>query len=396
MTASSRLQDWAAPIAAISIVGVALSMSHPLFALLLERLGVSGLGIGLNSTAASLAMVPAAIVMPVLLGRFGLVPLMVVSTLVLVVAMLAVPVWQDQIWWAVIRVVIGFSATALFFASEFWIVANAPGERRGQIIGVYAIVLSGAFLLGPVILKSIGIDGWTPFLVAAGIIAAALPVLVLCRRLAPGATEEDETPGFASSLRFFVTDPGVLWGVVLFGAIEFGSISLAAVWCVRNGLTEAVALELMVALAAGAIAMQVPVGWLSDRVDRRWLLLVAGIATVAAPLWMIAFVPAYWPLAVAAFVWGGTAVALYTVALAELGARYRGAKLAAGNAAVVLAYGIGAFASPTAFGLAMDMIPPDGLMWLSAALGCLYVGLVAVRILARPRKTLDSGGDTDR
>jgi hypothetical protein len=83
--------------------------------------------------------------------------------------------------------------------------------------------------------------------------------------------------------------------------------------------------------------------------------------------------------AMAAF-WGATSVGLYSVALTEMGARYRGGALAVANAAVVLAYGIGSLVAPSGFGFAMDAIPPDGLL-LGAALAALaYLVLALVRI----------------
>ena len=71
---------------------------------------------------------------------------------------------------------------------------------------------------------------------------------------------------------------------------------------------------------------------------------------------------------------------LYTLALAELGQRYSGAVLAEANAAVILAYGIGALVSPTAFGMAMDVVPPDGLLWFAALSALAYLALAAVRL----------------
>jgi hypothetical protein len=56
------------------------------------------------------------------------------------------------------------------------------------------------------------------------------------------------------------------------------------------------------------------------------------------------------------------------------------AELAEGRAAATLAYGLGALASPTAFGAAMEIAPPDGLLWLAAAIAAAYVALAAWRL----------------
>ncbi len=59
---------------------------------------------------------------------------------------------------------------------------------------------------------------------------------------------------------------------------------------------------------------------------------------------------------------------------------------------MILAYGIGALISPVAFGAAMEVVPPDGLLWLAAGAALAYVGLALARIRRVRRKPdLDLG-----
>ena len=69
------------------------------------------------------------------------------------------------------------------------------------------------------------------------------------------------------------------------------------------------------------------------------------------------------------------------MALTEIGARYKGGKLAVANAAIMLGYGIGALVSPVVFGFAMDAIPPDGLLVASAGMALVYLILMLWRII---------------
>lgn len=370
---------WAAPIAAICTVSVSLSLSAPLYALLLERQGASGTAVGLSSTAASLAMVLSAPVLPLVMARTGIVPLMLGGVALMALAMALIPLWESVWWWGLLRFCWGAGATVMFFASEFWLVAIAPDALRGRLIAVYSMVLAGSYMLGPLILNLTGPDSWLTFAVPTAIIIAAAAPVWLGRRHVPAARHEAPVHPLAP-LRFFRSDPLVLWGVVLFGMIEFGGMTLVTNWGVRSGFAEAAAVALVFWLAFGSLAFQLPIGWAADRFERRRLLAVAGACSVAAPLMMVASSQAYPLVAAAAVVWGGTAVALYTVALTELGARYRGAELAEGNAAVVLAYGIGALASPLAFGTAMEIVPPDGLLWLAAVAAAAYLALAAWRL----------------
>ena len=343
MRPASAILLWAPALATMAVVCITLSMSMPMFALLLERLGASGTEIGINQTIAAAALVLTAPVLPGLMARVGIVPLMLGSLVVLALAMAAIPLWPGQVWWGFLRVAWGFAGTALFFASEYWLVSNAPDAKRGRIIGVYVLVLSGSYMIGPLLLSILGLDSWLTFAVPTVIVAAAAIPVILGRHLAPAAAREcEERPGPFRALRFFRTDPMVLWGVLLFGVIEFGAVGLVPVWSLRAGHSQETALMLVFWLAFGSMAFQLPVGWAADRFDRRKLLALAGATSVVAPVGAIVWADSVVVLSAVLFVWGGMAVAFYSLALTELGARYKAGTLAAANAAVMLAYGLGA------------------------------------------------------
>jgi len=387
------LRTWAAPISAMAVVCITLSLSVPLFALLLEGLGQPGWVIGLNHTMAAIAMVAAAPVLPLIMARTGIVPLMLGALIVLALAMMAIPLFESALWWGFLRVLWGFAATALFFASEFWVVTKAPEAVRGRVVGGYVLVLSGSYMIGPALLTQIGIDSWVSFAVPTAVILLALVPLIWGRHGAPRSEPEGPVDPLAS-LKLFRTDPLVTWGVVLFGVIEFGAMGLIAIWGVRTGFDQDEAVLLGFWLAFGSMAFQLPVGWAADRFDRRRILAVCGAVSIAAPLAMILWSGQSVPVAAAVFVWGGMAVAFYAVALTELGARYRGAAMADANAAVVLAYGIGALVSPTAFGWAMDLIDPHGVLWLAAAAAVAYLTLAIARIRQTAGQVVDSAADS--
>ncbi|MEO0992677.1 MAG: MFS transporter [Pseudomonadota bacterium] len=379
-------RDAVAPIAAITVFGLAIAMSHPLLALLLERMGASGFGIGLSTTASAVATVLAAPLLPRLLAITGMARLLLGSIAALAGLMLIFPLIPEYWTWIVIRLALGFCATALFYASEYWIVATAPDSSRGRIVAIYAICLSGSFLVGPLVIGTTGVEGVLPFIVVSAVLLAGVGPLLWGLAKAPNDAPETP-PGVFSTLRFFRTDPAVLWGVVLFGVFEYGAVALLPVWAVRIGLPESEAVIVLASFASGSILFAAPIGWAADRFERRRLLLGIAVVSTVAGLGMIASSPWLPGILLSGALWGGVAVGLYTVALTELGARYRGPVLAEANAAVMLGYGIGALISPMALGMAMDAVPPDGLLYLAAAASVVYCALVAWRIHAAGRKS---------
>ena len=368
-----------AAIACIATFGIATGMTHPLFALRLEAQGYSSGVIGLNGAMIAVASLTLAPVMPPLIRLLGLPLFLTLSAVAAAASLLAFP-FHEGFWpWLALRYALGAAATGLFVGSEAWIVADADDRTRGRIVGLYATVLSLGFALGPLILTGVGFEGPAPFVVCALLALAAIAPLAAAWDDAPriGAEDRAETAPW----RFMVTAPTVFWAVALFGAIEFGVMGLLPVWGVRTGLDRDAASVLVTALVLGNVVFQIPLGALADRLNRRGLLIFCAAISVGAAVGLPLLAGEGWRLWLMLFVWGGLAAGLYTVALIELGARYRGATLVSANASVVLAYGVGALVGPLFSGAAMDVIDPHGVAVALGVMACAYLAMAIRRAL---------------
>ncbi|MEM7545077.1 MAG: MFS transporter [Pseudomonadota bacterium] len=378
-----QMRGMISAIAAISIFAFGLSLSYPLFSILLEQMGTSALLIGLNGASAALAILIGGLVLPHLLRKVSLPLVMVISTLGMAALLLVFPLYPDPWFWLGLRFFFGLTTAALFVCSEIWIVSAAPPGRRGLIIGIYGLFLSLGFLIGPLVLKLLGTEGWLPFIGGALVSLCAIPPVLLAWRDSPNLAEES---GSAASLKdvfaFFRNDPSILWAVTLFGVIEFGAMGLFPVWTLRAGGDTELALTLIALLAAGNVVLQVPLGWVGDNFDRRRLLGLCAAATIIAAVLFPAFSATQWPLWLTALIWGGTVVGLYTFSLNELGSRYSGAALARGTGAFTTAYGLGALVAPPVLGVAIDIRPPHGMFWLLGMAAAAYVAM----LIWRPRR----------
>ena len=231
----------------------------------------------------AVAMVLAAPVMPRILSRIGAFWLTVGSVAMMALSLLAIPLSETQLWWGVLRVVFGAGMTALFFLSEFWLVERAPDAIRGRILSIYAVVLSAFYMLGPLLLNVLGTDSiWTFIVPAALIVLGAVPIIA-ARAEAPDTRGAAPTSPL-SILRFFRTDPTLLWGVILFGAIEFGVMGLLSVWALRIGYDQEAAVQMVFWLAFGAFVFQPVLGFAADKFDRRYLMLGAAVVAAIAPM----------------------------------------------------------------------------------------------------------------
>ena len=84
----------------------------------------------------------------------------------------------------------------------------------------------------------------------------------------------------------------------------------------------------------------------------------------------------FWPLL---FVWAGFVMSIYTVSVAQVGARFTGTELVTAISAISILYGAGGAAGPALTGVAMDVFGPNGLPWTVAVLCGAFAVLVAIR-----------------
>ena len=176
------------------------------------------------------------------------------------------------------------------------------------------------------------------------------------------------TQGTSHPFSMMAKIPLIVLTVAMFGLYEGAALALMPVWGTRTGLAAATAAALVSAIFFGSIVLQVPIGWLSDRVDRRAALrLCAGIGLIGA-LMLPLLAGRSLPLFAVLPVWGGLVTGVYPIALSMMGDRFGGADLVNANAALVIAYGIGAFIGPILGGAAMDVWNPHGIMAVLAAL----------------------------
>lgn len=370
----------AAAIACIVSVGIGLSLSIPLLSFALDAKGASRTVIGLNTAMGGVATILCAPFISGWARTFGVRAVLGVAIATGVVSLLAFLVVEPLWAWFPLRFVFGAALAVLFVLSEYWINAAAPEARRGLVLGIYATALSLGFAIGPQILTLVGTQGLAPFLAGSAIFAlAALPVL-LARGIAP-VIEGKPSSGI---LTFLWAAPAGTLAALVFGASETGAIALLPLYGTAIGLDTMGAVSLVSIFVIGNVLFQIPIGMIADRIDRRWVLLFCA-SVGAAGMAAMAFLPlGLHGLMALLFVWGGIVAGLYTVGLAHLGSRFRGADLAQANAAFVVMYSIGLIVGPPMAGFGMDLWPPHGLPATLALLFAVYLAVVVTRIaLAR-------------
>lgn len=372
-----------AAIVSISAIGIAIGLSFPLLSLILDNRGYSGAMIGANAAMAGVASLAAVWLVTPCTNRFGVIGTLVLAALVAAASLMCFYLFSSIWMWFALRATFHGALTLSFVLSEFWINSASSEQKRGLMLGIYATVLSLGFAIGPSILAVTGSGGIAPFIIGSTIIAAsAIPVLAVAAR--EPELEKSQNSGNAF-LRYVWLVPLATGAVAVFGAVEQSVLPLIPIYGQRIGFTEQSVTLLLIAISVGNVCFQIPLGMLSDRVrDRRHVLyLCAGIGALGTAL--IPVVAQVTPLLILVlFIWGGMISGFYTVGLAHLGSRLKGAELAQANSAFVLCYCVGMILGPQISGVAMDLYDPHGFIWALFGYFCLYIALCVYRGFKRP------------
>lgn len=361
LDSSARRLSLAAILSGAFGVGITIGFSIPLISLFMERLAYGSTLIGMNAATAALAVLVTGPYVAVFSSRLGTVPTLLLGNAVTAAGLVLFPFFSAAWPLFLLRAVIGFGAALGWIVSETWI-SILPSERwRGRVIAAYAIVFGFGLSLGPVMLNFVGTRGVTPFVFSAALLmASGMPALLVYRH-APRIGEKNQRVRVAYALR--VAPVGIL-AALLCGIAEQSLLGLLPLWGLGIDLTTANAVFLTTLFAVGGVVFMLPVGWLSDKVDRFNLLIAvvgAGtLCTLILPL-LAGQTSAMFAVVV---VLGGTVAAFYTLGLTLIGEASVSleADIVSLNTVLIMAYTAGMVVGPIAAGGGMDAWPPHGLM----------------------------------
>jgi MFS family permease len=355
--AERRRRNIFAIMATVGIAGLGYGASIPLLSILLERAGYSSTLIGLNTAVQAIAALVVLPFVPRLLAALGAARLLLICLLTIGVSLVVMRALVDVAIWFPLRFIFGAAIAVMFTTSEYWINAIADEESRGRLVALYATVFSFGWTLGPILLSVLGPERWAPVIVAAGILALAIIPLSFVGSAAP--TPENAGPADLFGILREAAVPAL--ATFVYGAVEIGVFSLLPVYALRHNLSVQQGALMLSALSVGTIFLQLPIGWIADRLGRRPVLIFCALIGVAGALSM-PYLTGHLPYLYGVLViWGGCLPGLYLLGLTLIGEQFKGPRLAAANTTVMLLYSLGGLLAPPVSGIAMDLWPEHGL-----------------------------------
>lgn len=296
-----------------------------------------------------------------------------------VVATAAMPLFVSPLAWILCRAAIGIGCVGLFITTESWLNAKAQADQRGRVFSIYMVGTFFALAAGQLLISKLAIQSATPFNMIIALFALALVMVSTTRAEAPMITPE-------ASLRYGDLTrqaPVAVAGCVISGMISSAFYALVPAWMLSRQIPqETIALFMLVAVLGG-LALQVPVGRVSDRGDRR--IVLAGLALgFSAAAVLLVLVPRQLAavLPVAALL-GGFMSTLYPVCVAHALDRMPADRVVAVSGRLILVSGFGSALGPIVGTGVMARLDIDGLLYFMAAATALLAAVVILRIRAK-------------
>ncbi|TYR32865.1 MFS transporter [Mesorhizobium microcysteis] len=295
------------------------------------------------------------------------------ATLVMAVAI-------DVSVWVLMRFISGFCFAGLFTVMESWLNSGVSNQDRARVLALYRIIDLGAVTGSQFLIPVVGADGFAIFAVMAIMITLSLVPVSLGDRSNPAAPEDVKL----DLRRAWEISPIAAIGCIAVGVTNSAFRTMSPVYAQDIGMSVTdVATFVSVSIIGGAL-IQYPLGYASDRHDRRTVLLVTTALALAAALALFLFAGSGLLLNFAlVFVFGSFAMPLFSLSAAHANDRAAKNEYVMLNAALMLFYSFGAIGGPFAAAAVMEWFGPHALFLFSAVVYAVFLALILWRMRAR-------------
>ncbi|MDF2176721.1 MFS transporter [Aliiglaciecola sp. CAU 1673] len=294
----------------------------------------------------------------------------------------------DPMVWMGLRLLGGFAAGGLFVVIESWIMVSAPVKLRGRIMAIYMVLFYAAMASGQMLLKHVDIMVLVPFALSA--LAASLSVipLMLSKVDMPQITRHEKLSVFTLMK---LTPTGVMSCFVsgLYLSVAYGLLPL---FFAQVGYNVEDIANMMAVMIIGGMCLQYPLGRLSDRLDRRIVLVGLFVSTLVISLMFVLFGVEDFPLftSILVFMLGGTIFAIYPISLSQACDELPTSQVISGNQGLLLVYSIGAMIGPLLAPLFLMMLGASGMFSYFGLMALLTLSFLYWRLSVRPAVPLEA------
>ncbi len=372
------------PIAALLLSAAIPLMGNGLQSTLLplraEIEAFSTFNIGVLGSTYYIGFAAGCIWAPRLVRRVGHIRTFTAMVAIASVAPLVHNIWPAAVLWWLVRAVTGFCLAALFMIIESWLNEKATNENRGVVFSAYTIISLTVVTLGQLMINVSEPGSFILFSLAAILVSLAAVPISLTRASSPAPVQ---TVKIRIRYLYRLSPVGII-GVLLVGAQQGAFWSLGPIFAGRIGFdTFEITLFMSAAVIGGALG-QWPLGKLSDRLDRRKVLLGACFAAAVIGLAIRVLYPTLGSgVLILTMLWGMSAFPLYSICAAHMNDHVEEGGFVEASSGLLLTFAAGAIAGPIIVSPFMTLITPYALFGWTALFQIAMVVFIVYRMRIR-------------
>ena len=283
--------------------------------------------------------------------------------------------WTNPYFWFLLRIIVGFCFSGIYVVAESWLNDSSSNETRGQTLSAYLIVQMMGIVLAQAVLNFADPSGYMLFIIISVVVSLSFAPILLSVSPAP---QFQTSKRMTLSQLWSISPLGVV-GQFFLGAIFAALFGMASVYGTERGLTVKDISLFVAAIYFGGMILQYPIGWVSDRMDRRVLIfIVCSIGTFfsfAANL-SDSFI---W-LLIVAFIIGGVSNPLYSLYIAYTNDYLEHDDMASASGGLIFLTGIGAIFGPSIVGWLLDAYGAASYFWFIGSVMAIMGGYALYRM----------------
>ena len=329
-----------------------------------ELEGFSTFEMSVVMSAYFLGFLGASKLVPDLIRRVGHVRVFAALASFISAILILYPLLVNPWVWTGGRVIIGFCFCGVYIAAESWLNNAATNENRGQLLSSYMVVQMAGIVAAQLLLLTGDPSGFELFVFISVLVSISFAPILLS--ITPTPAFETTKP--MSIKELFSTSPLGCVGMFFLGGIFSAQFGMAPVFGTSADLSLPQISIFVAAFYVGAMVFQFPVGWLSDRMDRRVLIVVTSAIGFIAAVTAIFGENIFIILLGSAFFIGGMSNPLYSLLIAYTNDFLEPDDMASASGGLLFLNGLGAISGPLFTGYLMTEIGPIGFFVILAAL----------------------------
>ena len=323
---------------------------------------------------------------PRLIHRVGHVRVFAAMASLISAAFILFAAFPDPIIWTVLRIFVGFGFSCVYVVAESWLNSTSTNETRGQALSAYLIVQMSGIVLAQVLLSFGNPAGYALFVLISVLVSISFLPILLSVTAAP--LHDHQKPMTIRQL--IEASPLGAFGALVLGGLFAVQFAMAPVYATAVDLPVSDLATFVSSIFVGGLVAQYPIGWLSDRIDRRWLITLGAAIGGAAMFLGSPYATNSFPLLLLlGFVMGAITNPLYSLIVAYVNDYLPTEDMAAASAGLIFLTGVGAVLGPIPAGWLMTTLGPISFFWFSGTLFLAITAFAVIRTALNPVREVE-------